>query len=280
MIPIHDISETDKKVIRMNELVMLTHYDSSEAHRHNYFEFFVFLNGDGIHTIDFVDFPIQSNCVHIVAPGQVHQVKRELKTNGFVFLFEQSIFHESKIIENFLFDQMCLDVNEFSPTYYFDPEFHDQLEYLVTSAWNEYRSENKLRHQLVYNQLSQLILYSMRSKETTTISEADSKNQNIYIAFRRMLNSNFKELRKVKDYAEVLHISEKQLNELVHQKTGNTVSALIYKQLILEAKRLLNTGMSAKEVSYELNYIDPAHFSKFFKAQTGLSPSEFKDVHA
>jgi AraC family transcriptional activator of pobA len=77
-----------------------------------------------------------------------------------------------------------------------------------------------------------------------------------------------------------LNITEKQLNEILHQRTGETVSTLIYKQLILEAKRLLNTGIAAKEVAYELNFQDPAHFSKFFKTQTGLSPSDFKNVHA
>ena len=31
MIPIHDIAEVHKKELRMNQLVTLTHYDSSEA---------------------------------------------------------------------------------------------------------------------------------------------------------------------------------------------------------------------------------------------------------
>jgi AraC-like DNA-binding protein len=32
---------------------------------------------------------------------------------------------------------------------------------------------------------------------------------------------------------------------------------------------------SAKEVSYELNFADPAHFSKFFKAQKANAPHFF-----
>lgn len=120
MIPIHDISEAQKKELRMNELVTLTHYDSSEAHRHNYFEFFVFLNGGGVHIIDFCEFPIQANSIHIVSPGQVHQVKRKLNSKGFVFLFEKNLFENSKEIENLLFDHICYDVVEFAPTYHFN----------------------------------------------------------------------------------------------------------------------------------------------------------------
>lgn len=279
MIPIHDISETQKKVVRMNELVSLTHYDSSEAHRHNYFEFFIFLKGKGNHIIDFVDFPIESYSIHIVAPGQVHQVKRELDTNGFVFLFELNLFHPSQLIENFLFDHMCLDVHEFSPTYHFPESFNSDLEYLVTKAWEEYRSEDEFKNQFVQNQLSQLLLYCMRSKATIT-NDTDIKHNDLYISFRRLLHAEFRNLKKVKEYAEALNVSEKYLNDIVTQRTGENVSSLIYKQLILEAKRLLNTGIPAKEVSYALNFIDPGHFSKFFKTQTGLSPTDFKNVHA
>lgn len=279
MIPIHDISEKDKKSIRMNELVSLTHYDSSEAHRHNYFEFFVFLKGEGSHLIDFVDFNIESFSIHIVAPGQVHQVNRELDTNGFVFLFELNVFHNSSAIENFLFDHMCLDVNEFSPTYRFDSSFNDELKLIVDKTWKEYQSQNEYKNLLVQNQLNQLLLYCMRNK-TSNLKGIDGSNYALYVGFRRLLHAEFKNVKKVKEYADRLNVSEKLLNETVFQRSGETVSSLIQKQLILEAKRLLNTGMAAKEVSYELNFVDPGHFSKFFKTQTGLSPSEFKNVHA
>lgn len=278
MIPVHDISEAKKKEIRMNELVTLTHYDSSEAHRHNYFEFFVFLRGGGIHIIDFEEFTIKPYSIHIVAPGQVHQVKRELDSNGFVFLFELNQFDKSPVIENFLFDHICLDVHECSPTYHFEESFNSELEHTIKRTWDEYQSDNSLKSQLVHNQLSLLMLYCIRNKSNIA-SDSDNKNIAIYNSFRRLLNKEFKQLKKVKDYANALNITEKQLNEITHQRSGETASSLIYKQLILEAKRLLNTGNSAKEVSYELNFMDPGHFSKFFKSQTGLSPTEFINIH-
>lgn len=278
MIPVHDISEAKKKEIRMNELVTLTHYDSSEAHRHNYFEFFVFLKGGGTHIIDFEEFQIKPFSIHIVAPGQVHQVKRELDSNGFVFLFELNQFDNSPSIESFLFDHICLDVHECPPTYHFDKSFDTELEHTIKRTWEEYQLNGALKNQLVHNKLSLLMLYCIRNK-STIVFDGDLKNGAVYNSFRRLLNKEFKQLKKVKDYANSLNITEKHLNEIIHQRTGETASSLIYKQLILEAKRLLNTGNSTKEVSYELNFIDPGHFSKFFKSQTGLSPTEFINIH-
>jgi len=278
MIPIHDIAEDKKRDIIINQLVTLTHYDSSEAHRHNYFEFFFFQKGGGVHVIDFIEFPIESNAIHIVAPGQVHQVKRELDSNGFVFLFDMNLFDTSKSIENFLLDHICLDVNEFKPSYHFPASLHEELNFVVNKAWREFNSTEVLKNQFALNQLTELMLYCLRIKSVNS-TQLDLKNNSVYVAFRRLLNKEFKNLKKVMDYSSILSITEKQLNDIVHAKTGENVSTLIYKQLILEAKRLLNIGMAAKEVCYELNFTDPGHFSKFFKSQTGLSPSDFKNVH-
>jgi len=104
----------------------------------------------------------------------------------------------------------------------------------------------------------------------------DTKHADIYTSFRRLLNTNYKTMKKVKEYAHELNITEKLLNEIILQRTGENVSNIIFKQLILEAKRLLKSGVSTKQAAYDLNFNDPAHFSKFFKTQTGISPSEFK----
>ena len=44
-----------------------------------------------------------------------------------------------------------------------------------------------------------------------------------------------------------------------------------------EAKKyLLNTNYSISEVSYFLNFKDPAYFTRLFKKMTGVTPSEFR----
>jgi AraC family transcriptional regulator, transcriptional activator of pobA len=278
MIPVHDISEAEKKEVTLVELPATLGTLPSEPHRHQFFECFVFLKGGGTHLIDFVEFPILSNSVHIITPGQVHQVNRSADSYGFVFMFELMVFHESKNIESFLFDHSCFDVKEFAPFYHFDEDLESRLNQIMLDTWKESNSKSALRKQLVINQLSLLLLYCIQINLQRN-SGKESKHDNSYAAFRRLLTAKFKTLKKVKEYAAELAISEKLLNEIVMQRTGETVSNLIYKQLILEAKRLLNTGIPAKEVAYELNFLDPAHFSKFFKAQTGLSPSEFKNIH-
>lgn len=278
MIPIHDLEEHEKKEIKMIELDKALKNDATEPHRHHYYECFVFLKGGGTHVVDFVDFPIESNSIHIVTPGQVHKVKRHLNSTGFVFLFDLLHFDHDKSIEQLLLDHSCFDVNEFSPAYHFDSTFTKELASISTQAWIEFDSERPLKNQIVLNQLRLLLLYSMRLRGNGS-AEGKKKPTGLYSMFRRLMHNEFKALKKVKDYAAALNVTEKTLNDEVMNKCGETASIVISQHLVLEAKRLLNTGVSAKEVAFELNFTDPAHFSKFFKAQTGLSPSEFKNVH-
>lgn len=274
MIPLHILPKDEIKEIKIVELPKLTKLPVSEAHRHDFYECFLFLKGGGIHTIDFVDFPIQDNSVHLITPGQVHQIKRNKNSYGFVYMFDLLHFNQFKSIEDFLFDHACFDVKEFSPIYHFEDSFTEVLHHLAKQIFNDFQLTGALKNQIIINQLSQLILYCMQ--QTMDLhSNVDHRNNDVYTSFRRLLSANFRTIKKVKDYAVQLNISEKILNEIILQRTGDNVSNLIFKQVLLEAKRLLKSGVSAKEVAYDLNFSDPAHFSKFFKIQTGISPSEF-----
>ncbi|OIQ27005.1 MAG: hypothetical protein BM555_06265 [Crocinitomix sp. MedPE-SWsnd] len=276
MIPIHDLKDSSPFDIKVNELGARTNYNTSEHHRHNYFELFFFENGGGQHEIDFVDFENHSFSIQIVAPGQVHQMKRKPGSNGFVVIFETSVFDKEALISNFLFDHICYEVTEFSPVYTFDKKVQTQLLGLFQSIWQDFQSDSVLKNEFIKANLSLVCIQCIRTLSQTVDK---SKNQKTYDSFRRYLNSNFREIKKVKEYAAVLNISEKQLNEIVSAKTGYSASIIIYKQIILESKRLLNMGLSAKEVAYDLNFDDPSHFSKFFKKQSGISPSEFQKIH-
>lgn len=53
---------------------------------------------------------------------------------------------------------------------------------------------------------------------------------------------------------------------------------LIQERKMLEARRMLRyTDLPVKEIAYELGYEDLQTFSRFFKAQEGVSPSEFRE---
>jgi len=116
--------------------------------------------------------------------------------------------------------------------------------------------------------------------QTLDEENLNDRNQDVYRDFRRLVFKNFRDIKKVSDYEIELGISVKQLSEICNKRSGKSPLSIIYKQFILEAKRLLNNNLSAKEVAYNLKFEDPAHFSKFFKKLTDQSPSQFQKIQA
>ena len=279
MIPTHELADKKHPRIIVNELGTLVEYDFTSPHRHEYFEFFVFERGGGSHNIDFESFEIHDHAIHIVAPGRVHQVNRSLDSNGYVFLFEADVFMNDPLIADFLYNHTCYDIHEFPPTYIVDKELHAQIWDLALRIGNDYLSTNPFKHEFLLHNLSLLFIQCMRTRPAV-IPMHTTTNGKIYQEFRQLLYRQFRTLKKVKDYAALLFVSEKQLNEIVKAQTGASASTIIYKQIIMEARRLLNMGLTAKEVAFNLEFEDPGHFSKFFKTQTGLSPSEFAKIHS
>lgn len=224
--------------------------------------------------IDFKEIPIHSMSIQIVAPGQVHEVRRELDSHGFVYLFALESLQAPSEIEAFLFDHICYDLDERIPEYLVPTDMHDWFRLQTDLIWSDYKEANTMQQLNVRTGIQQLCIQSM----SWDVQNSSLKSGE-YAEFRRLLFREFRRLKKVKDYASLLNVSEKSLNEMVKRNTGKSASTIIYDQIIMEAKRLLHTGMSAKETAYDLNFDDPAHFSKFFKSQTGVSPSEFRIVH-
>lgn len=273
MIAVDDISENEKKEIGLIKITG-SDYSIREIHRHQFFECFIFSAGGGTHHIDFIEYPIRKNSIHIICPGQVHQLNRKSATQGYVFLFELYHLSANKMVEAFLLDHCCYDVQDFSPVYSFGNNFHHDLSQLLKNTWIDFQKFPELRNELMKTQLTQLLLYCLHKSKSKS-PHANQKDNQLYLAFRKLVLQKFKELKMVKDYAAALHVSEKILNEAIMRRNGVTASTIIYNQLILESKRLLNTGVPAKEIAFELNFSDQAHFSKFFKSHTGISPSEF-----
>ncbi len=274
MIPIHSSNKTSQSEIVVNRLSALNDYDFGNPHRHEYFEFFCFINGGGTHMIDFREVPIHSFSIQIVAPGQVHNVQRALDSFGFVYLFELEALTPEPEIQHFLFDHICYDLDERLPEYCVPKEKFAWFEMITDSIWEESQSSSRFRSLNIRSAIQQLCAKCM---EWDTQESALRSGE--YANFRRMLFREFRQLRKVKDYAQRLNVSEKSLNEMVKKNTGKSASHIIYDQVIMEAKRLLLMGLSAKATAYDLQFEDPAHFSKFFKSQTGIAPSEFRQAN-
>jgi AraC-like DNA-binding protein len=115
-----------------------------------------------------------------------------------------------------------------------------------------------------------------REKYLPGRKEADTKF-NLLRQFNLLVEGQFRSEHEVQFYAAALYKSPKTLANTFARFNAGSPLQIIHQRLIMEAKRLLYyTDKSIKEISGDLGFEDAAHFTKFFKNQLKMSPSDFK----
>ena len=128
--------------------------------------------------------------------------------------------------------------------------------------------------------LKQFLLMCQRIKQATHQAHLfrNNRKSEIVRTFKKDIETHFKQMHKVHDYAEKQHLSSTYLNEVVKSESGISAKDMIQNRILREAKRLaLYSDMSMKEIAWEIGFEDNAHFSKVFKKQQGETFSAFRE---
>jgi AraC family transcriptional regulator, transcriptional activator of pobA len=107
----------------------------------------------------------------------------------------------------------------------------------------------------------------------------------IVVTFKRNLEEHFRNLLsgqcdrsfQVQDYAQAQYLHPSYFSTVIKRKTGKSVNTWIAEKTVAEAQALLARSQeSIQEVAFRLGFKDAAHFSRFFKKHTEMSPMRFR----
>ena len=164
-------------------------------------------------------------------------------------------------------------------------EQEHKFELLYSVFVEEFRNPDHIQGEMLQMLLKRLIILTTRlAKEQLIGKELQNEQIEIIRKFNYLVDMNYREKRKVSDYAEMLFKSPKTLSNLFAIYNQKSPQQIIRDRLALEAKRLLlYSDKQNQEIAFELGFNDAAHFSRFFKKLTGNSPSEYRQkqsIHA
>lgn len=105
-----------------------------------------------------------------------------------------------------------------------------------------------------------------------------TRSKVIFDKFMKLVSEYHTQYRNVGFYADKLCLTPKYLSKLIKNATGRSAPEWIDSYVILEAKNLLKySGTTIKEIVYKLNFPNQSVFYKFFKARTGMTPTEYRN---
>ncbi len=143
----------------------------------------------------------------------------------------------------------------------------------------EFGTPDNIQGDMLQMLLKRLIIMSTRlAKEQLIVKSLNNEQVDTIRKFNFLVDLHYKTKRKVSDYAELLFKSPKTLSNLFSIYNQKPPQQIILDRIALEAKRMMHfTDKQNQEIAYELGFNDPAHFSRFFKKMTQMTPSQYRE---
>ncbi|MEE1896996.1 AraC family transcriptional regulator [Flavobacterium rakeshii] len=125
--------------------------------------------------------------------------------------------------------------------------------------------------------LSLLLFQVAWQRDTNVVATSFNRKEMLSIKFFKLLIQNYREQRTPGFYATKLCVTKGYLNKAIREVTGKTVSKCMAEVLISEVKYLLmSSPHSIETISEQLHFNSVGSFCRFFKRQTGITPTEYR----
>ncbi len=267
------------------EIVDLQLFFSTRPHTHlsrdfrlNFWTMLYIAEGEGAHYIDFNRYEYKSNSVVFVQKNQVHHYEVNKNAKGYVIHVNEPFFFKL----NGICSEMLLGLIDKalgSPVLSLDMSDDGSNKILIDLIYREYNKRDDTMSIDLIAALFQSFVIALNNQlpENTEISL--SKEYYYYKEFRQLVETNFMKTRTVDEYAHMMAVSKKTINQATRKVAGLSAKEFIINRIVLEIKRYLSQGdLLNYEIAELLGFDEAANMSKFFKHYEGLSPKQFKEA--
>lgn len=249
-----------------------------QPHQHgNLLQLLFVEQGGGITFFDGKDVPFSAPCFIVIPSGTVHGFDFEKNIDGYVVTVAQE--QVEAILSGYAPGAQHMlamaEVISLEP----DSVFLNSLRTLCELAEKESElAQLNLEHSSNYLVASILIAIGRASVSATTPHLShNSRKSDLVEKFRIAVNDSWSEGHSVNDFADMLGITPSHLRRLCQEVLGESPLSIINKRIVLAAQRdLAYSSMTVQQVAYSLGFEDSAYFSRFFRKQTGQTPSQFR----
>lgn len=253
----------------------------TSPHRADFYHIIFIHKGNGTHLIDFESVKLVPDSILFINKGKVHFFDPAEKIKGDVILFTDNFFCRnnddlrflhSTILFHDLLDNSALKLTTSKAL------FSNAVDAMKDELMNQ---SKEFHYEILQNHLHNLLMEAHREKRKQGFRELPKgANLDYTLLFNELLEKHFLTSKSVKVYADKIHVSEKRLSNATSAILGKSPKEIINERVILEAKRLLvHTNQGIKEIAFHLGFGETTNFIKYFRLQTGSTPTAFRESH-
>ena len=240
-------------------------------------------------SVNLSEYDLKSGMVFMNHPGNIMRVNQLVETGN------EDLRYVCVLMSKDFVNNLMVDINRIltqdlslmdNPTLLLNDAQIGMLKEHVHLMINLVQSDSTLKLESLRSVLSSLFYYvagvwALRNAVTksSTKNAASGRSKAVFDQFSKLVNENFVMYRNVGFYADRLSLTPKYLSRIIKEASGRSAPEWIDDYVILEAKNLLKySGLAINEIVYKLNFPSQSVFYKFFKARTGMTPTEYKNA--
>ena len=107
-----------------------------------------------------------------------------------------------------------------------------------------------------------------------------NKSRNVIERIKSLIETRYHENLTISDIAKEVYLTTTYVCLIFKQETGMTLNDYLTKVRMEAALSMLQNPVNKlHDICYAIGYSEPSYFSKMFKKYTGLSPSEYRNIH-
>ncbi len=238
--------------------------------------------GSGLLIVDGRAYVLQPNTCYFLNPGQVRRLQAAGDLDGFLLSLSPEFLHLSNTAHELPFNGGGYQCSGEVLVAEAVPETKQEISEVLGKLYSEFSNHYLLRSEILRGFFRIFMIYLSRTWQTNGIILTRNRDIDLVARFMESVKEHVSSRKMVADYANELSVTPNYLNRLVKKVSGFTASHHIQQYIVREAKRqAIYTGISMKEIAYQLGFDDMAHFSKFFKNNSGMNFSSFKkELHS
>lgn len=242
----------------------------SNYQRYDFYQviWFTSIGGDNRYFIDFNEYTIKENQVVVIFPGQIDRLDTQGK-KGFLFaIHPDNFFNVTHLFNspylNGYFSNVFITLNN---------KTREITEKITGMMLSEYNDENRITLMEAY-----LGIFLFHVSQLFDKNNYKNKVDSQVSELMKLIDTYFIEERTTEFYAGKMNLTHKRLNEIVIRGTGKTVKQHLQERLVLEIKKEIRLQQkNLKEIAFDLGFSDPTYFTRFFKQQTSITPTKFRE---
>ncbi|MEW2402043.1 AraC family transcriptional regulator [Streptomyces sp. NPDC046862] len=252
----------------------------ASPHRLDFHQIVLVTGGTGTYSIDSTRFECRAGSLLWTRPNQVIQSAPQPDMDADLIMFTEAFPLRMNAHMGMLDDVLRPSHWQLSET-----ELAELRRYLDLLREEFERPDQGLGEDLLKHLLAVVLLHIDQMCRTHHDDPAahdalSNDSGELFLRFRRELDSSFRTTRRVEDYAAALNCTTRALSRACRAVAGTSTKDLVDSRVALEARRLLvHTDLPIGAVARQLGFTEVTNFTKFFIRRVNMTPGAFRRDH-